>query len=1519
MLLLLIYNFSNINAQVKYQTGSAEFGLPIFQWEDDRSKLISAVSLSYSSGNGLKVADVASNIGQGWNLQIGGSITRIQSGEPDDQKPRDGNFDDITKYPPGYLYDPISAIEGCPKNLTEYPIFKAKNKIYKPYNLVTADKELDRFAFEINGRSGIFFLKKNNADKAVLVGDSKMKVWYTRDENMPNIRTTINAFFVQDENGIIYKFSKLALTKVLKTRYSDASGVHILQQPNFKEGKVYYEGNFDDGSLVNPYIVNGWMLTEMEDALTHRKIFFNYVVRNVNASAGTTFSSYAESNYSIISFSKSITLSPEISSITYPDGHIVTVNYGENRFDLNGQNIVKSVDVQYQGKFISKYELNTQYFIGNRIGIPTTDYQKSIARLCLTSIKKYGVELMSYDEPYKFEYYTGSSSGGDIVPPPFTYKKDIWGYYNGTNSQNYYGQFIDINKTISELNKDDVFGLCFIRFGGNSTVINPKNGYAKNGLLKKIIYPTGGSLKYEYEQNTGILFGQNSMIGGVHVSKSIASDEGNNYNCDLTNLTTNYEYVTSTGSAQSSIWGVENPINKYATQTYYEPRKKRYTWGIRGCGLYGCCKYKFQYPGILSREQAIDLTGHQKFLEALSAVLDVVSLVTTVLDIVNVALGATGAGAIIALVIDALVGYYILFSTCFRDYSKTTFTTVYYNSDLNNNPLPIQYSRVETYENTGNNGRTIFEFTSPIDYPIWEPTNPSFSNKQRFAYWAYGLSKKTTVLNLSGAIVKQTENIYDYQFARSLNTEIIDENGVPQTTPINGVSCKCLVKKSKSNRSDYWMDTNNPDNNPVNYTKNMTSNSELLADIYYMSTGRVELRNTIEKVYQTGSNNFISTNTTYEYGKNYLPNKVTTTQSNGDVVQTSTVYTIDSWLYGSNQGTFLPRLVQNNILNLPIATKSTIKKANDNITYDLNETITTYGHIFNINNSYIKPQNIITRRYNVPEPVTSNSVYYHGPAATYNPSYKIVKSLYYDENGILVETYSENGERLSYLYDYDDKYIVATIINGGAVANTKDNTYYTTFETSKNNGWEILGSPNYVENAGITGKRAFQLNSNNSIKASSIQSCTEYRLTFWSSNLITNVTVLGGGRTITLVNAGPTINGLTFYEYKVSHCTESGNQTITIAGNGIIDELRLYVADARMFTSTYNPLLGKTSTCDENNRITYYEYDEKGRIRFVKDEKSNIVKMYEYNNATNKRSACPDQNPLPLEFTNLETSEIFIKNDCKTGLIGTAVTYTIPAGTYTSTISQEVVDLLVQQNLQANGQAYANANGTCIQQYTNEAVSAEFTKDDCEVGYKGTTITYTVPAGQYFSTISQAEANALALAEVNANGQAYVNTPGNASCIIDTDPEWEGVEPAQTQCGTGAQAGHQLVLAIDINPNSPTYNTTQWTDGGLNAACGGAVTPDIDITYTNAGNTQATLKLINLANNQVYVMNLNPNTSTTTITGFVPAGNYDITVTLPYGSNAQNISVYNNTQVGAFHATPINVTTSGSPIVRITL
>ncbi|AXB56697.1 DUF5977 domain-containing protein [Flavobacterium fluviale] len=133
-------------------------------------------------------------------------------------------------------------------------------------------------------------------------------------------------------------------------------------------------------------------------------------------------------------------------------------------------------------------------------------------------------------------------------------------------------------------------------------------------------------------------------------------------------------------------------------------------------------------------------------------------------------------------------------------------------------------------------------------------------------------------------------------------------------------------------------------------------------------------------------------------------------------------------------------------------------------------------------------------------------------------------------------------------------------------------------------------------------------------------------------------------------------------------------------------------------------------------------------------------------------------------FWNSERSGLFTRNNCAPGGTPASAWYTVPAGRYSSVESQAAADAQAQNEINANGQAYANndANAKCT--FWNTAQSGLFTKNDCAVGGIPGTAWYTVPAGRYSSTESQAAADAQAQNEINANGQNHANA--NAVCTF---------------------------------------------------------------------------------------------------------------------------------------------------------
>jgi hypothetical protein len=133
-------------------------------------------------------------------------------------------------------------------------------------------------------------------------------------------------------------------------------------------------------------------------------------------------------------------------------------------------------------------------------------------------------------------------------------------------------------------------------------------------------------------------------------------------------------------------------------------------------------------------------------------------------------------------------------------------------------------------------------------------------------------------------------------------------------------------------------------------------------------------------------------------------------------------------------------------------------------------------------------------------------------------------------------------------------------------------------------------------------------------------------------------------------------------------------------------------------------------------------------------------------------------NMVTTLYYNVAISGSFTRNNCGGNGVGTTVTYTIPANTYSSPISVADANAKAQAALNASGQAYANANATCT--WYNVARSQTFTRNNCLRNLIGTDVVYTVPANTYSSNVSQEDANQQATNDINANGQAYANANG---------------------------------------------------------------------------------------------------------------------------------------------------------------
>lgn len=196
-------------------------------------------------------------------------------------------------------------------------------------------------------------------------------------------------------------------------------------------------------------------------------------------------------------------------------------------------------------------------------------------------------------------------------------------------------------------------------------------------------------------------------------------------------------------------------------------------------------------------------------------------------------------------------------------------------------------------------------------------------------------------------------------------------------------------------------------------------------------------------------------------------------------------------------------------------------------------------------------------------------------APTHNPNQPVPSGyikradLTYDANQNLLAVQKSDDNKTSYLWGYENDLPIAEISNA-----TTNGYYFNSFENSDGNS---------ALNDSKTGRKS---RTGGFYRGVSPLQNGSYILTWWSKSG----------------------NTWSFNTTPVS--VTSGSYTISLTGQ--VDDVRLYLKSSTMKTYTYDAQIGITSVSDENSVITYYEYDDSGRLKYIKDQDGNILQYTDY-------------------------------------------------------------------------------------------------------------------------------------------------------------------------------------------------------------------------------------------------------------------------------------------------------------------
>ncbi len=403
-------------------------------------KISVPIGLNYHAG-GIKLQEVASQVGLGWGLNAGGVITRTVRGKPDNGYfCANGDYTDRTYYPPIF--------HGMLNNL--------------------CDSQPDIFYFNFLGMQGRFVFDKNGIPTTIPYQNIKIEPPF-------GPTSTSNYWIITDPNGYRYFFGENS--NFIETTISETNGKTETYASTWYLSKVMDPFGNEDVSFA--YVI-GTNVSYEYFAETMAK-----VIKQPGGSCNPDRSEEYATNTKII-----IDKPKYIKTITSPLG-TVEFGYSSNRKDLKGGWNVTNITQRNNLGIIKSYDFEYEYFNGANTfwgsytvkGLPPYSFPSDCNdcfRLKLKSIKQNNLDF------WKFTYEEGVD-----LPPRFTSFEDHWGYFNGRTGMYsvwYHRGFYSKIPGIPDQEGADK--------EAHFTA-------AKANILIEVDYPTGLKSEFIYESNEG--------------------------------------------------------------------------------------------------------------------------------------------------------------------------------------------------------------------------------------------------------------------------------------------------------------------------------------------------------------------------------------------------------------------------------------------------------------------------------------------------------------------------------------------------------------------------------------------------------------------------------------------------------------------------------------------------------------------------------------------------------------------------------------------------------------------------------------------------------------------------------------------------------------------------------------------------------------------------------------------------------------------------------------------------------
>jgi len=548
---------------VNKSTGTATVSIPLYTVQSGSLSL--PISLDYNAV-GVKVTDLESSAGIGWNLNAGGAITRVLRGLPDDI-----TQDALGHKKLGWMNNSAAASitptmiqnDGNPASCSdEVGDINNINTLFAPSSI---DTQPDFFYVSAPGLScKLVFDQKAQIFRPIPYQD--LKISYVMAANVGGI----TSFSITNDKGITYTFgaAEPAFKQVAEGQYYGNS------PPSFFT-TLYNEylttGAYNATTQSFPGGINftgSWDLTSMQDAYGNN-ITIQYTTgskSNYNIPVNVYIYEYGTITTQYVAIGS--TTRNWISQISY--GNTTAVGGMKTAFLFSWQNSINSS----QGCIINSitgFNRTFQFNYNDVISADGTNYTRYFLN---------NVTDQNCSSPFNYAFTYNNPAG---LPNTNSNAIDYWGYYNGqtantslqpqvliNTSNTAYSTYYNPNTVVTPIGNPAITSP--IETTGNnrqpaaysSTMAFPLSA---TGTLSQIYYGNGGYTALAYQPNDyhdnmlgGVVLGGGIRIASITDGQLMQANPGD----PQTNATKYYTY-TDPATGYSSGNPISQPVFAFLT------------------------------------------------------------------------------------------------------------------------------------------------------------------------------------------------------------------------------------------------------------------------------------------------------------------------------------------------------------------------------------------------------------------------------------------------------------------------------------------------------------------------------------------------------------------------------------------------------------------------------------------------------------------------------------------------------------------------------------------------------------------------------------------------------------------------------------------------------------------------------------------------------------------------------------------------------------------------------------------